>query len=320
MKWKKIILGCLIFVAVERFCYFQTGTFSLNKMLHEGSPPSPASHASSIELQQPLRFIGAGKQFYAFETADGKYVVKFMKWSRRRPLPYLEKLHLDNYLTARARLAANLQKSAALALKCLPGETQLVTPKPSSTFTLIDKLNISHTIPSSSTHYYVQRKASNFTDYFESHISEAEPLLRSFIHTVASQCRRGISNLDPVVSRNYGVVDGNVILLDIGSLLQSSRLHHTAAINQEIVIELLPLRSWLQDKYPQHIKTFDLLLSEELYSARLKKSHLGCVKAPGLRLSERGVVFPRYYPPLRQLNRGSFHVSRNVNFFSRAEY
>ena len=42
-------------------------------------------------------------------------------------------------------------------------------------------------------------------------------------------------------------------------------------------------------------------IEAKLYQTRLKKSHLGCVKAPGLRLSERGIVFPRYYPPLRQL-------------------
>ncbi len=264
MKWKRLILGCLIFIAVERFCYFQTGTFSLSKMVHEGSPPSPSSTDSSIELKQPLRFLGAGKQFYAFETEDGKYVVKFMKWSRRRPLPLLEKLPLQNYLASRARLASNLQKSCLLALESLPQETQLVIAQPLETFTLIDKLGIKHTVPSRFTHYYVQRKAASFTDHLKRRPEDAEPLLRSFIHTVVAQCSSGIANLDPVIDRNYGVVEDRVILLDIGSLLASPKLHHTAAVRHEIVLELLPLRAYLQENHPEHLPLFDALLAAEL--------------------------------------------------------
>ena len=37
-------------------------------------------------------------------------------------------------------------------------------------------------------------------------------------------------------------------------------------------------------------------------------------KAPGLRLSERGVVLRQYIPPLRQLNRGSFRVGPTPHF------
>jgi hypothetical protein len=264
MIWKKVLLGCLIFIAVERFCYFQTGTFSLTKMVHKGSPPSPTSTASSIELQMPLRFLGAGKQFYAFETADHQYVVKFMKWSRRRPLPLLEKLALHRLQSARARLATNLQKSSLLALNALPNETQLVIPRPLDRFTLIDKLGISHSVASCSTHYYVQRKAAPFLDHFEKHPKEAKPLLQSFIHTVATQCQSGIVNLDPIIDRNYGIVDRRVILLDIGSFLVSPKLSHTAAIQHEIVLELLPLRAYLQENHPEHLSTFDALLMLEL--------------------------------------------------------
>lgn len=272
MNWKKAVLGIVIFIAVERFCYFQTGTFSLSKMVHEAAPPSPASTNSPIELQQPLRFLGAGKQFFAFETEDGEYVVKFMKWSRRRPLipqgSYLEKwvkrTPLQKYMDGRKKLATNLQNSCLLALQTLPHESQLITARPVQQFTLIDKLGIIHTVPSRVTHYYVQRKASSFTDHLEKHPAEAASLLRSYIHTVATQCRHGVANLDPVVDRNYGVVDGHVILLDIGSLLASPKLYHGAAIQHEIVLELLPLRAHLQKHHPEHLPLFDTLLRSEL--------------------------------------------------------
>ncbi len=245
MKWKKWIITCLIFVAVERFCYFQTGTFSLHKMVYESSPPSPTSLTSTVDLAQPLRFIGAGKQFYAFETEGGEYVVKFMKWSRRRPLPFIN----GDIQERRARLASKLVTSSRLALESLPDETQLVIPKPIDTLTLIDKLGITHTVPSSSTHYYVQRKAIPFTDYFKNNPSHRKQLIHSFVRTVRSHCQQNISNLDPIIERNYGVVKNEVILLDFGSLLQSSTLNND--------VELLPLRMWLQKNYPEFLPMLD---------------------------------------------------------------
>ena len=236
--WKKIILFCLIFVAVERFCYYQTGTFSLHKMVYEASPPSPTSPTSSVDLEQPLRFIGAGKQFYAFETEDGEYVVKFMKWSRRRPTN-----------PKRARLASKLVGSSQLALESLPSETQLVVPKSIETFILIDKLGITHKVPSSSTHYYVQRKAIPFTDYFKNNPSQRTQLIQSFVRAVRSHCNKNISNLDPIIERNYGVVNNEVILLDFGSLLQ------TANLNRDV--ELQPLRMWLQKNFPEFLPMLD---------------------------------------------------------------
>lgn len=262
MRW---ILYLLIFIATERFCYFQTGSFSLSKMLYEQSPPSPTHASSSIELTEPLRFLGAGKQFYAFETADGKYVVKFMKWSRRRPLDWLEKIPFSKkYRETHSKRAPFILNSCHLALKNLPEETQLVIPKPQETFTLIDKLGIFHTVPSASTHFYVQRRATPFADYYREHQCDTRELLSSFIHTVALQCRQRVRNLDPMIGRNYGVADEKVILLDIGSFKYSPELCNKALVQQEIVLELLPLRAFLQKQSPKDVTLFDILLKEEL--------------------------------------------------------
>lgn len=245
MKWKKIIVATLLFVATERFCYYQTGTFSLHKMVYQASPPSPTSPTSSIDIEQPLRFIGAGKQFYAFETADGEYVVKFMKWSRRRPLPYIK----GDIQAKRARLASKLVASAHLALESLPHETKLVIPKPVQTFTLIDKLGITHQVPSSSTHFYVQRKAIPFTDYFNNNPTLRKQLIQSFVRTVRSHSQHNISNLDPIIERNYGVVNNEIMLLDFGSFIETSSLN--------IDVEILPLRNWLQKNYPEYLHVLD---------------------------------------------------------------
>ncbi len=253
---KKVLLALLIFFGVERVCYFQTDGFILSKMLLENVPPSSGP-------SETLTFIGAGKQFYAFETADHHYVVKFMKFSRRRPLPWLEKLPFfkswtSTYLAERAKRLANLEYSSALAVEYLSAEAALTPYQLPKNLILIDKLGIAHLIDREQTHFIVQKKAIPFTTYFDQNPSEAQPLISSYIRTITSQCQKGICNLDPVIDRNYGVVNHQMILMDIGSLLAHPKLSYKAGVQREIFVELLPLREWLQNHHPEHVAYFDL--------------------------------------------------------------
>jgi hypothetical protein len=230
---------------------------------------------NSSQLPGPsetLTFIGAGKQFYAFETADHQYVVKFMKFSRRRPLPWLEKISLPSilhlwktsYLAERAKRLSNLEYSSHLALEYLSSEAALVSYPLQKNLILIDKLGIAHRIDRSQTKFITQKKAAPFTVYFEQNPSQAHLLISSYIKTVSSQCKKGICNLDPIIDRNYGVVDHQVIIMDIGSLLAHPKLNHNAGVQREIFVELLPLREWLQNKHPQYVAYFDSLLKRIL--------------------------------------------------------
>jgi hypothetical protein len=270
---KKLILSLLLFFAVERFCHSQTGSFSLPKMLLDA--PLATINPAPEFFSQPLTFIGAGNQFYAFETADHQYVVKFMKFSRTRPLPWLEKISLpsflntwkQNYLAQRAKRLANLTHSSNLALQYLSEETGLVPcPPAKKTILLIDKLGIHHQIDLARTRFLVQKKAESFTIYFQQNPSEAKHLISSYIQTVASQCKKGICNLDPVIDRNYGIVDRKIILMDVGSFLSHEKLKTSVGVRQEIFMELLPLREWLQDHHPKYVADFDHELKNLLQS------------------------------------------------------
>jgi hypothetical protein len=258
---KKVLLALLLFFATERFCRYQTGGFSLSKMLLE-NPMTSATEAPEF-FSQPLTFIGAGTQFYAFETADHQYVVKFVKFSRRRPLPWLEKIPLlnpwkQNYLAQRAKRLVHLTQSCRLALDHLPEETGLIPCQPShKIITLIDRLNIHHQVDLARTEFIVQKKAVSFTDYFEKHPAEAHSLISAYIKTVVSHIHKGICNLDPMIERNYGIVDHEIILIDIGSLLANEKLKTAVGVQREIFMELLPLREWLQNHHPENLYYFD---------------------------------------------------------------
>ena len=254
---KFLIVPCLflgLFFAIERFCHFQTGGFILSKMVLKNVPHH------NLSPSETLTFIGAGKQFYTFETADHQHIVKFMKYSGRRPLPWLEKLPASwtkHTLSDRAKKLAKLRSSSALALKYLSSEAALTSYPLPQTLILIDKLGIAHTVDRSQTEFIVQKKAIPFTAYFDQNPHKAETLISSYLRAVESQCKKGISNLDPMVDRNYGVTGTRVILMDIGSFVVHPKLSYKAEVLSQIFIELLPLRQWLQKNHPEHVAYFD---------------------------------------------------------------
>lgn len=261
---KKIGLFLLCFFVIERFCHWQTGGFQLGKMvLYPTTSPSKGL---------PLKFIGAGNQYYAFETLDHQYVYKFMKFSRRRPLPWLEHLPLpsfasawrDHYLAERAKRLSNLYESRSIACNHLLQETALITDLPiPKAATLIDNLGIEHTIDFASTTFIVQKKATPFTTYFDLYPSLARPLIAAYIKTITAQCHKGICNLDPLL-RNYGIADNQFVILDIGSLMFNPKLQCSGKAQQEVFLELLPLRQWLSTYHPEYLSYFDAHLKKSL--------------------------------------------------------
>ncbi len=249
---KKLVLFLVLFFTIERFCYWQTGGFALSKMMR--------GCISSAYPTEQLTYLASGKQFYAFETQGGSTVVKFMKLSRRKPVPWLEKLLLpyplsllrNHYLSQRKKRLTELELSIDLACLLLREETGLI-PYSQKNVTLTDKLGIQHSIDLSKTRFIAQRKASLFPTYFLQNPHEAHALIDSYLQTVFSQCKKGITNLDPLIERNFGVVQGKVILLDIGSLIATKK----PLLKRQLFFEVLPLREWLKKYSPENVPYFD---------------------------------------------------------------
>ncbi|MGR3911932.1 MAG: hypothetical protein QRY71_01305 [Candidatus Rhabdochlamydia sp.] len=269
MKLKKIICFIITLAVIERFCYFQTGSFALGKMRNPYAEAYLADE-SGVTLQQPLTFLGAGKQFYAFITADQKYVVKFMKWSRKRPLPWLENLSLPfdslkrDYLSQRKKTADSIMQSTLIALHSLQEETHVKLAKETSSWHLIDKLNIHHTVDKCETFVCVQEKAHPFPEYFLLHPEKREKLLTSFVETVQSQCCKGIINRDPRAYRNFGVIDDKVMIIDIGSFQRADIQGDGLKIAEEVTKELSSLRLWLKQQDPSSLALLDNILLNRL--------------------------------------------------------
>ncbi len=278
MRFKQILIFFLSFIALERFCYFQTHGFSPLKIraTHPFEPrfsvDSPLPSSLENKLSSKLYFLGSGKQFYAFETEDKSTVIKFVKQSRRAPLPYLEKLKLPkplnlwkkNYLQARKKRLDELLTSCTIAYQSLQKETALhyIHLNPSSTWhkevILVDNLGIEHKVDLEKTAFIIQKKGSK--------IAFTPKVIDSLISLTLRQCQKGIANADPLIERNYGLLGEKAINLDCGSFVLKKELKIPARLKEEVFIELLSLRQYLKTNDPILLKYFDEKITEILNS------------------------------------------------------
>lgn len=254
---KKIFLFLLIFIATERFCRWQTEGFEVRKIMSEltfnpkmETTPLNSQEQISVEriLDQPFYFLGSGAQFYAFSSEDGQSVIKFIKHNRCRKNP--EKLN-------------QIMQSCHIASENLKSETGLIYAHLNKTshwkkrLTLVDKINIRHDIDLDSTEFLLQKKATLFCDEAKKNPASIEKLVDAMIQLVTERCQKGFANLDPMLERNFGVIDGQVIDIDIGALMPNARLKKTHGYKREVFLELLPLRDWIKEKHPQFLGQFD---------------------------------------------------------------
>lgn len=261
---RKFFLFLLLFFACERFCYLQTAGFTPSKIEAKNTTQaSPLPSELEQKLSHPLRFLGSGKQFYAFESAEGEIVLKFVKQSRRKRLPWLEKLPLptplstwrDEYVQKRERRLTSLLNSCQLAYTHLSQESGLLYAQLGAQsgvrkeVILIDKLGIHHTLDLNKTAFVIQKKIGplNFT----------KESIQAIFALTYSQCKKGVSNADALITRNYGLIGTNATLLDCGSLFYKEKLKNSPFLEQELLLELLSLREHLQNYYPHLVKHFD---------------------------------------------------------------
>lgn len=266
--WKKVSLFILFFVLSERFCYSQTEGFTPSKII--SGTPSQASLETPSICTQPFYFLGSGKQFYAFESEDGTTVIKFIKQSRRKPLPFLANLSLpaplsnlrNSYLQKREKRLKELIESCRIASQEIAQETGIIAAyfenQPSASMTLVDKLGIAHQIDLRATQFLLQKKAALLSSPL-SHNS-----IDGMVELTSALALKGIVNLDPMIKRNFGVLEDRVMLIDFGSLKKDPQVAFYPGFQRTLFLQLLGVRQHLQNKQPDYVAYFDEQIQKAL--------------------------------------------------------
>jgi hypothetical protein len=266
----RIVLVLVLFVALERFCRLQTAGFRIQKVIGESIAKQQTVLDPSLRslLSQPYFFLGSGVQCYAFVSEDGQYVLKLLKhyhmpprteWLRQMPLPPFLESWRSTLVEEREKRLASIVNSHCLAWEQLAEETGLVHVQIQAlgepcVVTLYDKIGVLHKLSLRQTPFVLQKRADLVFASLEQSFSnpeEAKTKIDSLLRIIASRCRKGISNTDPIIHRNFGFIGTKAIEIDAGSFVEGVVVTDPLALRKEIYFETLELQEWLAEKRPE---------------------------------------------------------------------
>lgn len=278
-KALKISLILLIIFAIERFCYKQTAGFRLNKI----STNLPFNDHWNIKAEIPkellnttYNFLGSGVQCYAFESEDKKTVLKVFKHYHAfpsndhlkiLPIPSFLENYRQSVLEKRYKRLYSIFDSCTIAYQQLKKETGLIYLHLNATNTinkkiiLIDKIGNKHFLDLDSTPFLLQEKGELIFVKLSSLLQnkkteEVKQIIHSTIEIIKNRIALDIINTDPIIRRNFGVLEGKAIEIDTGSFLKTPHLKNEHEKKLEILFELKELQDWLEKKAPDLIPFF----------------------------------------------------------------
>jgi len=237
-KRKRLIFLILILVAgvflvqnISRAEGFSEDKISSKLPVYpEWTIPVPAEQQQiKTILGSRFTFLGEGAQAFAFESADGKYVLKFFKMRRFSPstadylCPHVVRRRLKNlrwvfngYKTA----YDHFQKDTGVVFIHLAKTDYL-----KQSALIVDDKGMEHRIDLDKTEFVLQEKAELLFErlaklYQAGDRQGAQSSIAAVLQLVQRRIDQGYADRDKGVTNNYGFVGDRPIQLDIGRLYQ----------------------------------------------------------------------------------------------------
>ena len=223
-------------------------------------------------LSQPFYFLGRGRQCFAFESEDGKYVLKCPRtdiyklpfWVRAFPFETHEK-HLREDKTKRQKFVFESFRIACEELQEETGTiaTHLGTSPPSKTkLTLVDALGGSHHFPLHTTLFVLQHKRDLWSPAFlkakkNRDTAEQERLLHAFVDIVIERAKKGVLNRDRSFLRNYGFDGKKAYQIDVGDFFHIPNMTREDVFQKSVRDSLDPVQEWLAKIDPQMLEVLN---------------------------------------------------------------
>jgi len=168
-------------------------------------------------LRQPMRFIGMGSQCVVFAPKESPYVLKICKATR-----------YQNFFSSCEKKQQRLQNDCEnyeIAFSKLSEQTGIVYLHLHKTWSLktkiqlIDPLHLPYKASADDLVFYIQKKATSFSDYLRtSSRAQQQLLLSSLLASIQEQTSLGIRIKDIHPLKNIGVVENHPIWIDPGRM------------------------------------------------------------------------------------------------------
>lgn len=222
-----------------------------------------------LALEQEYFYLGKGHQAYAFESKDGKYVLKFLKFQPYRYNPIVEKFPLPQSLD-RMRSTKLLHKeekrdalfrSWKVAFENLKEESGVLyihinpTKNQHGKVTLYNKSGFPYLLSLDEHVFMVQRKADLVETHIQKHIANgaidmAKNVIDQMVDLYLAEYDRGLAEKDRYLVRNTGMCDGKPMHIDTGRLCKDESLKDPLRQRVELIWKTSILLEWLKESYP----------------------------------------------------------------------
>ena len=296
-RFCKLSVAIFLCWAISKFCHSQTQGFQTVKIVSHLLPSSQwetplVSEADMARLQaifsQPFSYFGSGGQSYAFLSQDGQVVLKLFKMHNVRQYPFLYRVSLPGaldlprvaFLHWQRKKLKRVFSSSHLAfteLKDISGLLFLnLNPSPAFEelkITLIDNLGIEHLLDLSKIPFALQYRADRLLSTLRFHLlhkdlGSCQKIIKNVVACLKARYQKGISDVDPAVRRNIGLLKDRAISIDIGSFFHSPHL----LPKEELMKDTRRLRKWLNRRSPPLAAYLDALINEGDNSQELEIS------------------------------------------------
>lgn len=280
-----VIVACALY-GMGRFCHSKTKGFAIGRIhaamitLPDLKPTSALtlSRITSI-LQQPFYYLAKGAQVYAFASADGQYVIKFLRVDPLAPFPWIrwirfplrqDKSLLEKVIKKRVRLYDSFN-SYRLALDIMPEQTGLLYMHSNAqelrgvTLTLRDNLGILYYLDASTIPFVIQKRAVLIYPKLEQLLKQgdftsAQTALSHLIHLIKARDMHGIWDKDPKLRTNFGFLGEEAIQIDPGRFCLNQGPRSAQDTKEKMLHITEELHHFLQNRSP----TLAQYLSQEI--------------------------------------------------------
>ena len=211
---------------------FSLSRISAELTYHPEWEVEPPSVDMDPIFSQEFHYLASGSQSYAFESADGKYVLKFFK------MKHLTTSFSDYFRPGKVQhRIENLQKifdAHKLAFDHIREESGLVflhlnpTEDMHRTITISDRLHRRHTVNLDNYAFLVQEKAELIFTHMERLLKDGDikgvlQAQKSICSLIQNRIAKGFADQDKAVSHNYGFVGDRPVQVDIGRLFRGTK-------------------------------------------------------------------------------------------------
>ena len=282
-----ILFAISFFLGVDRLSHRESSRFTLNKITaSQGSspeweiPPPDAEDRKILDqiLSQKFTYYNKGSQSYVFISEDKKFILKFLKQKKLRAKSWLSYIPLSfnpyyqQYIfkkeKCRSTFAAcktaflELKKESGLIYVHLNNKRDL-----NKKVTIFDKNGEKHIVDIDKTCYYVQKHAqliySRISELMHHNETEdAKQIISSVFSLIDFLGKKGVFDNDPILRKNFGLIDDVAVQIDIGKLRIDPQRQQTLAYKQEVGSITNSFKIWLEKNYPELSSHFEQCLKE----------------------------------------------------------